>query len=82
MFGPDSITFSNPNPIEGEEITIWVEVKNIGEGTPTMNEDLVVDLYEADPATQPLQILCSDVILELKSGKDRSGRGEMAATSR
>ena len=65
----DSITFSNPNPVEGEEITIWVEVKNIGEGTPTMNEDLVVDLYEADPATQPLQILCTDVILELKAGR-------------
>ena len=65
----ESITFSNPNPIEGEEITIWVEVQNIGEGTPTMNEDLVVDLYEADPATQPLQILCSDVILELKAGR-------------
>jgi hypothetical protein len=67
--GADSITFSNHNPVEGEEITIWVEVKNIGEGTPTMNEDLVVNLYEADPATQPLQILCSDVILELKSGR-------------
>ena len=67
--GPDSITFSNPDPVEGEEITIWVEVQNIGEGAPTMNEDLVVDLYEADPATQPLQILCSDVILELKSGR-------------
>ena len=67
--GADSITFSNPNPVEGEEITIWVEVKNIGEGTPTMNEDLVVDLYEGDPTTTPLQILCTDVILELKSGK-------------
>ena len=67
--GPDSITFSNPNPVEGEEITIWIEVKNIGEGTPTMNEDLVVDLYEADPATQPLQILCRDVIIELKPGR-------------
>ena len=67
--GPESITFSNPNPVEGEEIIIRVEVKNIGEGTPTMNDDLVVDLYEADPAAQPLQILCSDVILELKSGR-------------
>ena len=65
----DSISFSNPNPVEGEEILIWVEVKNIGEGTPTMNEDLVVDLYEADPATNPLQILCSDVIIELKAGR-------------
>ena len=65
----DSITFSNPNPVEGEEITIWVEVKNIGEAASTMNEDLLVNLYEADPATQPLQILCKDVILELKPGK-------------
>ena len=29
-----SITFSNPNPVEGEEITIWVEVKNVGGATP------------------------------------------------
>ena len=77
----ESITFSNPTPIEGEEIIIWVEVKNIGEGTPTMNEDLVVDLYEADPATQPLQILCSDVILELKAGRtDRVEARWQAAT--
>jgi len=27
----NSITFSNPTPVEGEEITIWVEVKNSGE---------------------------------------------------
>ncbi len=65
----ESITFSNPNPIEGEEITIWVDVKNIGSGTPTMNEDLVVDLYEGDPKTNPLQILSSGVILELKAGE-------------
>ncbi len=65
----NSITFSNPTPVEGEEITVWVDVKNIGEGTPTMNEDLVVELYEGDPATQPLQIVCKDVILELKPGK-------------
>ncbi len=65
----DSITFSNSNPVEGEEITISVEIKNIGNGTPTMNEDLVVDLYEGDPVTHPLQILCKDVILELKPGK-------------
>ncbi len=69
----DSITFSNPAPVEGEEIIIWVRVKNVGDATPTMNEDLVVNLYEGDPRkTQPLQILCRDVILELKPGK--SGR--------
>ena len=67
----NSITFSNPTPVEGEEITISVEVKNVGEATQTMNQDLVVDLYEGDPATQPLQILCKDVILELKPGKSK-----------
>lgn len=64
-----SIIFSNPTPVEGEEITISVEVKNVGTGTPTMNEDLLVNLYEGDPATDPLQILCNDVILDLKAGK-------------
>lgn len=67
----ESITFSNSKPVEGEEITIWVEVKNVGIGTPTMNEDLVVDLYEGDPATTPLQILCNDVILDLEPGKTK-----------
>lgn len=67
----DGISFSNPTPIEGEEITISVEVKNVGDATQTMNQDLVVDLYEGDPTTQPLQILCKDVILELKPGKSR-----------
>ena len=38
--GADSITFSNPTPVEGEEITILVEVKNVGEATQTMNQDL------------------------------------------
>ena len=61
-----SITFSNPTPVEGEEILIWVDVKNIGSVAPTMNEDLVVDLYEGDPSTKPLQILSLGVILELK----------------
>ena len=63
-----SITFSNHTPVEGESILIWVDVKNVGAVAPTMNEDLVVDLYEGDPSTQPLQILSSDVILELKPG--------------
>ncbi len=64
-----SITFSNPNPVEGEEITIWIEVKNVGEATPTMNEDLRVDLYEGELQTDPLQILVNDVILDLKIGE-------------
>lgn len=68
----NSITFSNPTPIEGEEVTISVQVKNIGDATPTMNEDLVVDLYEGDPTTKPLQIVCKDVILELKPGETQS----------
>ena len=74
--GDGSITFSNPTPIEGEEVTIWVEVKNVGDGTPTMNEDLVVELYEGDPATQPLQIVCKDVIIELKAGQTGSVKAQ------
>lgn len=66
-----SITFSNHNPVEGEEIIIWVEVKNVGTAIPTMNEDLIVDLYEGHPDTSPLQIVCKDVILELKVGKTK-----------
>ena len=72
----NSITFSNPTPVEGEEITISVEVKNIGDATPTMNEDLVIELYEGDPATQPLQIVCKDVIIELKSGQTGSVKAQ------
>ena len=64
-----SITFSNSTPIEGEEILIWVDVKNVGDVSPTMNEDLVVDLYEGDPSTKPLQILSSEVLLELEPGE-------------
>ena len=70
-FAVDSanITFSNSEPVEGEEITIYVRVDNIGNAAPTLNEDLVVKLYEGDPATNPLQILCKDVILSLEPGK-------------
>ena len=69
---PDSITFSNPTPVEGEEIMIWVNVENVGDATPTMNEDLGVNLYEGDPRnSQPLQIECRDVIIELKPGQSR-----------
>ena len=69
-----SITFSNPSPLEGEEITIYVTVKNVGQVAPTLNEDLVVDIYEGDPhtgdpANEPLQILCRDVILGIEPGK-------------
>ena len=64
-----SITFSNPSPREGEEITIYVTVKNLGQAAVTRNEDLIVNLYEGDPATNPLQILCKDVILGLQPGK-------------
>ena len=64
-----SITFSNPSPVEGEELTIYVEVKNIGAIPPTLNEDVVVDLYEGPPETIPLQILCKDVILGLEPGE-------------
>ena len=64
-----SITFSNSAPVEGEEITIYVRVDNVGQAAPTLNEDLIVKLYEGDPATDSLQILCKDVILGLEPGE-------------
>lgn len=72
-----SITFSNPSPLEGEEITIRVTVKNIGEAASTRNEDLVVNLYEGNPnvdnpANKPLRILCRDAIFGLAPGKSDS----------
>ena len=63
-----SIIFSDSEPVEGEEITIRVLVDNIGNAAPTLNEDLVVTLYEGAPATNPLQIMCKDVILGLEPG--------------
>ncbi len=64
-----SITFSESEPLEGEELTIRVRVKNIGLVAQTLNEDLVVQLYEGNPKMNPLQILCKDVILDLKPGQ-------------
>ena len=64
-----SFLFSNPSPLEGEEITIYVTVKNVGQAGQTMNEDLVVNLYEGALETTPLQIMCRDVILVLGVGE-------------
>ena len=66
-----SFVFSNPSPLEGEEITVFVTVKNVGQAAPTMNEDLIVNLYEGDPGTSPLQIMCRDVILGLGVGESK-----------
>ena len=66
-----SFVFSNPAPLEGEEITISVIVKNVGQIAPTMNEDLIVNLYEGEPRTNPLQIMCRDVILGLGVGESK-----------
>ena len=67
-----SFVFSNPAPLEGEEITVSVIVKNVGQVAPTMNEDLIVNLYEGEPGTIPLQIMCRDVILGLGVGESKS----------
>ena len=64
-----SFLFSNPSPLEGEEITIYVTVKNVGQAGQTINEDLVVNLYEGALETTPLQIMCRDVILGLGVGE-------------
>lgn len=66
-----SFLFSNPTPLEGEEITVYVTVRNVGQVAPTMNEDLVVNLYEGHPETTPLQIMCRDVILGLGVGQSK-----------
>jgi len=61
----DSISFSNPRPVEGEEITISISVQNIGKASPTINEDLIVILFEGDPKENPLQIMCRQVLIGL-----------------
>ena len=71
-----SFVFSNPSPLEGEEITIYVTVKNVGQVGPTMNEDLIVNLYEGNPGTNPLQIMCRDVILGLEVGQSNSVKAQ------
>lgn len=71
-----SFVFSNPSPLEGEEITIYVNVKNVGQVAPTMNEDLIVNLYEGEPGTTPLQIMCRDVILGLGVGESNSVKAQ------
>ena len=71
-----SFVFSNPSPLEGEEITISIIVKNVGQAAPTMNEDLIVNLYEGAPDTTPLQIMCRDVILGLGVGESNSVKAQ------
>ena len=61
----NSINFSNPHPVEGEEITISISVQNIGKTSPTLNEDLVVTLFEGNPKESPLRIMCRQVLIGL-----------------
>ena len=62
---PNGINFSNPYPVEGEEITISISVQNIGKTSPTLNEDLVVTLFEGNPKESPLRIMCRQVLIGL-----------------
>lgn len=62
----ESITFSNNSPVEGELITISVEVTNVGDVASTKDEDLEVWLYEGPPEENPLQIMVKDILLELE----------------
>ena len=57
---PNGINFSNPYPVEGEEITISINVQNIGKASPTLNEDLVVTLFEGNPKESPCLLYTSD----------------------
>ena len=73
----DSINFSNPRPVEGEEITISISVQNIGKASPTINEDLIVILFEGDPKENPLQIMCRQVLIGLDVDQKKTIRTHM-----
>ncbi|HIC19726.1 TPA: hypothetical protein EYO77_16585, partial [Candidatus Poribacteria bacterium] len=73
-FSGTHINFSNPHPVEGEEITISISVQNTGETSPTLNEDLIVSLFEGDPEKNPLQIMCQQVLIGLDVNQTKTIR--------
>ena len=57
--------------MDGQEISIFIDVTNIGPGAPTLNEDLILNLYEGEPRSSPIQIMCRQVIIGLESGQTK-----------
>ncbi|MDP7280302.1 MAG: CARDB domain-containing protein, partial [Candidatus Poribacteria bacterium] len=66
-----SITFSDLSPVEGQEISIFIDIKNVGDGAPTPNEDLLLNLYEGPPEADPILIMCRQVIIGLEPGQSK-----------
>ena len=57
--------------MDGQEISIFIDVTNIGLATPTLNEDLILNLYEGEPRSNPIQIMCRQVIIGLEPGQTK-----------
>ena len=67
----DSFSFSNNSPVDGQEISIFIDVINIGPGAPTLNEDLILNLYEGESKNSSIQIMCRQVIIGLEPGETK-----------
>ena len=67
----ESFSFSNNSPTDGQEISVFIDVTNIGLGAPTLNEDLILNLYEGEPRSNPIQIMCRQVIIGLEPGQTK-----------
>lgn len=65
---PDSITFSNISPMEGDAVTITATMRN--QGTTDINEDIEARFVEGDPKTGGLQIAYDAILMGLKAGAD------------
>jgi len=66
VIDPDSITFSDTSPMEGDAIAITAVVHNQGDGD--ISEDVEVRFVEGDPRKGGLQIAYDAVVLGLKAG--------------
>jgi hypothetical protein len=62
----DSISFSDNNPMEGDAITITVEVRNQGDAAIT--DDIEIRFIEGDPEKGGLQISSDAIVMGLKAG--------------
>lgn len=63
---PDTITFSDNSPVEGDAISISAILRN--QGSADINEDIEVRFVEGDPNNSGLQIGSDAIVLGLKAG--------------
>ena len=66
VIDPESITFSDDSPMEGDAISINAALHNQGDGEVT--EDVEVRFIEGDPEKGGLQIASNAFVLGLKAG--------------